>query len=153
MLLASEYGVPQNRWRVFIVAHDGRGAFPWPRAQDTVITARDAIRDLENVQRDESIAHVWSGKKRGRKGSQADRTLSFHKPAYTVRSESHGSAPFHYSLPRRVGLRELARFQSFPDAFWLPHIPMQGTERMLGNAVPPVLAWHLARSVAEFLAL
>jgi len=43
-------------------------------------------------------------------------------------------------------LREQARFQSFPDGFRFP-CAMRETERQIGNAVPPVLAWHIAKAV------
>ena len=46
--------------------------------------------------------------------------------------------------------REAARIQSFPDEFIFDAM-LRETERMIGNAVPPVLAWHVARAVAESL--
>ena len=51
---------------------------------------------------------------------------------------------------RRFTPREVARIQSFPDTFKLA-----GTEsaqyRALGNAIPPVMFWHVARKVSEVL--
>ena len=46
--------------------------------------------------------------------------------------------------------REAARIQSFPDEF-IFDAKLRETERMIGNAVPPVLAWYVARAVAESL--
>ena len=47
---------------------------------------------------------------------------------------------------RRFTPKEVARIQSFPESFNLA-----GTDtnlyRALGNAVPPVMAWHVAHSV------
>lgn len=48
-------------------------------------------------------------------------------------------------------MREAARIQSFPDDFIFA-ARLRETERQVGNAVPPVLAWHVARSVADTLA-
>jgi DNA (cytosine-5)-methyltransferase 1 len=52
---------------------------------------------------------------------------------------------------RRFTPSEVARIQSFPDSFELV-----GTEsaqyRALGNAIPPVMFWHVARKVSELLA-
>ena len=53
-------------------------------------------------------------------------------------------------LYRRFTPREAARIQSFPDEF-----EFSGSEsdayRQIGNAVPPVLFWHIANKVAEYL--
>lgn len=49
---------------------------------------------------------------------------------------------------RRFTPREVARIQSFPDTFKL-----EGSEsklyRALGNAIPPVLAWHVMKSIVD----
>ena len=74
--------------------------------------------------------------------------LKADAPATTIRAEHHGNVQWHYSLPRRISLREQARFQSFPDNFSFP-CAMRETERQIGNAVPPVLAWHLAKAIDD----
>jgi len=57
---------------------------------------------------------------------------------------------FHYELPRRISMREAARLQSFPDTFVFTG-KLRETERQIGNAVPPVLAWHIANAVMDVL--
>jgi DNA (cytosine-5)-methyltransferase 1 len=47
-------------------------------------------------------------------------------------------------------MREAARFQSFPDNF-IFDAKLRETERQVGNAVPPVLAWHVAKAVHDCL--
>ncbi len=47
-------------------------------------------------------------------------------------------------------MREAARFQSFPDDFFFD-AKLRETERQVGNAVPPVLAWHIANAVKKTL--
>ena len=42
--------------------------------------------------------------------------------------------------------REAARLQSFPDSFIFKS-KLRETERQVGNAVPPILAWHVAVAV------
>ncbi len=47
---------------------------------------------------------------------------------------------------RRMTVREIARIQSFPDDFDFSVSQVQGAYKVIGNAVPPVLAWVIARS-------
>ena len=42
------------------------------------------------------------------------------------------------------------RIQSFPDSFVFP-CGIRETERQIGNAVPPVLAWYVAKAVMKAL--
>ena len=51
---------------------------------------------------------------------------------------------------RRFTPREVARIQSFPDNFKL--IGSEGAQyRALGNDIPPVMFWHIAKKVSESL--
>lgn len=143
---AEVYGVPQTRERVVFVGTDKnlpRFVPPKPCVQ-TPVTAYDALHDLETLPRDKSFAHVWSEAKAS--CEQGNRKLIANRPGYTVRAECHGNIQFHYSLPRKFSMREAARIQSFPDSFVFP-CGLQETERQIGNAVLPVLAWHIAEAV------
>ena len=148
---ASKFGVPQTRDRVFIVGvRAGLPDFipPAESTPDCPITARQAIGDLAAKDWDKESSHIWSKAKRS--GGQGGRSLVADRPGYTIRAECHGNIQFHYELPRRISMREAARIQSFPDSFRFP-CGLRETERQIGNAVPPVLAWHIARQVAETL--
>lgn len=149
---AADYGVPQSRERVFIVGTlktVGKFAPPEPElAKENWITASEAIGDLETKEMDESVNHVWSAANVS--GEQGNRRLVANRPGFTIRAECHGNIQFHYSLPRRISMREAARIQSFPDDFIFDS-KLRETERQVGNAVPPVLAWHIAKSVADCL--
>lgn len=52
---------------------------------------------------------------------------------------------------RRYSVRECARIQSFPDDYIFEAIPLQARYKVIGNAVPPVLAWVIAKSLLNFL--
>ena len=143
--LAADYGVPQNRERLIIVGVRGAAPFRFPgSAARKRLTAREAVRDLEGRCEDPGIKHLWSKAKAT--PEQGSRKLRADAPATTMRAEHHGNVQWHYALPRRISLREQARFQSFPDEFTFP-CGMRETERQIGNAVPPVMAWHLARAI------
>ena len=69
-------------------------------------------------------------------------SLNSRDPVLLVDSEKE--------LYRRFTAREAARIQSFPDSFMFA-----GTEldayRQIGNAVPPVLFWHISNQLAKQL--
>ncbi len=146
---AADYGVPQSRERVIIVGVlPGFPKFTPPKPTHTKtqhITAYEAIQDLAHLPLDESFNHVWS--KANVSGEQGNRKLKADRPGYTIRAECHGNIQFHYELPRRISMREAARFQTFPDKFIFDS-KLRETERQVGNAVPPVLSWHIAKAVA-----
>ena len=149
---AADYGVPQIRERVIIVGVrkdiDAEFIPPAPITADCRITAKEAMADLEDRPEDASISHIWSLAKPS--SGQGLRFLTADAPATTMRSECHGNLQFHYSLPRRISMREAARIQSFPDDFSF-EAKLRETERMIGNAVAPVFAWHIAKAVQNVL--
>ncbi len=57
---------------------------------------------------------------------------------------------FHYEQNRALTCRELARIQSFPDSFVFEGTSIQ-IQQQIGNAVPPKLAYLLAKQVKEAL--
>jgi len=152
LYLAADYGVPQMRERVFIVGTRGRAKkFVPPEATlkpESRITARQALDDLRAVPETIEISHIWSRAKKS--SGQGGRQLKPDRPADTMRAECHGNIQFHYELERRISMREAARIQSFPDNFHFK-VGLRETERLIGNAVPPVLAWHIAKSVRDCL--
>ena len=147
---AEQYGVPQTRERVIFVGTRGdmpRFVPPSPTFS-RAITAEEALADLENHPQDKEFSHIWSQANASR--DQGNRRLLADRPGYTIRAECHGNIQFHYKLPRRISMREAARIQSFPDSF-IFSCGLRETERQIGNAVPPVLAWHVAQAVKDVL--
>src|SRR2546421_10001415 len=112
------------------------------------MSAKEPIFILENMEENPPVNHVWS--RANRSPEQGNRRLAPNRPAYTIRAECHGNIQYHYSLPRRISMREAARVQSFPDDFVFAS-KLRETERQVGNAVPPVLAWHIANAVKNCL--
>lgn len=147
---AEEYGVPQTRERViFVGTKKGLPKFIPPEpCSSKPVTAFEALHDLEEHPWDKSFSHIWSEAKVS--GEQGNRKLLADRPGYTMRAECHGNIQFHYSLPRRISMREAARIQSFPDSFVFP-CGLRETERQIGNAVPPVLAWYIANAVKSVI--
>ncbi len=149
---AADYGVPQTRERVlFVGTAEGLPVYVPPVAERnaaTWVTAQDAISDLVGLEETPHINHIWS--LANKSPEQGNRRLIAGRPGYTIRAECHGNIQYHYALPRRISMREAARIQSFPDNFLFVS-GLRETERQVGNAVPPVLAWHVANSVMDCL--
>lgn len=150
LYMASDFGVPQSRERVLIIGTRPDVQTFTPPKPDYIepISAKEAIGDLEGLGRSEEFNHIWS--LANKSAEQGNRRMKADRPGYTIRAECHGNIQFHYSLPRRISMREAARFQSFPDNF-IFDAKLRETERQVGNAVPPVLAWHIAKAVEKTL--
>lgn len=154
ILNAADYGVPQNRERVIIIGKrkDLNKEILWPEPTTAIkkVTLQQAIGDLENNHKHFCLPNAGYSKAKLFPGTQGNTVTSADKPGPTMRAEHHGNIEFHYRLPRRLSAREAARVQSFPDDF----VFLQSTSdayRQIGNAVPPVLAWHLAGALERML--
>lgn len=157
----ANYGVPQTRERVIIIGVRQDLGLPiyWPlpthvaRSHGGLPTWRtiyDAIDDIkeDRIQRELPNFHYSLAKLKP--GAQGNSVTNARLPGPTISAEHHGNIDFHYELPRRLSVREAARIQTFPDSFeflW----SMTDAYRQIGNAVPPVFAWHLAQSLQKML--
>lgn len=52
-------------------------------------------------------------------------------------------------LYRRLSVRECARIQTFPDSFRFFYEDVKDGYKMVGNAVPPRLAWYIATQIKQ----
>lgn len=72
-------------------------------------------------------------------------------PAHTISTYFNrpGNGAFiHYSQDRMISQREAARLQSFPDRFVFIG-SKAAVNRQIGNAVPPLLAFQIARELGD----
>lgn len=168
LLHAADYGVPQIRKRVFIVGvrSDIKTAFipPIPTHANQWMTAKEAIDDLWGKENDVSIMNhdqVSRAKFYPGKRLQGNTQIKGDQPSVTIRAEHHGNIEAHYrslnenepdnmEFWRRLTVRECARIQTFPDYYNFKGAATY-TYKQIGNAVPPVLGWHVANSVRELL--
>ncbi|MDE1970236.1 MAG: DNA cytosine methyltransferase [Patescibacteria group bacterium] len=152
---AADFGVPQNRERVIIVGTDKKRnlpAFEYPKSthdNEERVTLLDAIGDLENKKEGELPNHYWS-KAKMFPGTQGNTITSPDKIGPTMRAEHHGNIEWHWNKKRRLSAREAARIQTFPDDF-IFYPSTSSAYKQIGNAVPPVLGWHIATAVEKFL--
>lgn len=176
-LNANDYDVPQNRERVIFVGfRKGLGVeyeFPQPVVSRPVV--RDAISDLQETavgMGKEPVVNAheyWIGGYSYIFMSR-NRVLDWNKPSYTIQASGrqtsiHPSAPkmikvakdvFVFApdaqqLYRRLTARECARIQTFPDDFIFSYQSLNDAYKMIGNAVPVNLSYHIAQSIREVL--
>ncbi len=186
VLNAAQYGVPQNRERVFLVgSREGiHFKFPAPThyapeagsssaepASEPYCTAWDAIGDLPPYPDESSLKvggkwgdllpsipegqnYLWHTNRGGGFPLFGWRTrywsfmlkLSKVLPSWTIQAHP-GSAvgPFHWNN-RKLSVQELSRIQTFPDGLRFD-CGRAVAQKMLGNAVPSLLAEVLARAI------
>lgn len=154
LYLAAEYGVPQMRERVIIVGTDKKRLPKFehklPKLEKNKwMTLKEAIGDLEEAPEGAIPNHFWS-KAKLFPGTQGNSLVFADKPGPTMRAEHHGNIEFHWNGKRRLSAREAARIQTFPDDF-IFYPSTSSAYKQIGNAVPPVLAWNVAKSIEEFL--
>lgn len=155
VLLAADYGVPQMRERVVIVGTRkdvlplfGNDDYPKPTNKGNHVSVKEALGDLEGIEEGGFSNHYWSKAKKNK--GQGNTVIDPRKPGPTMRTEHHGNIEYHWNGKRRLSAREAARIQSFPDDMeFLPSTSQ--AYKQIGNAVPPVLAWHIAKSIRLFL--
>lgn len=155
ILYAPDFGVPQSRTRLFIVGVrsdiPGFPVCPTPTHEEKHRTIKWAIKDLEEID-DEQISNQsqhFKASKAKRGNGQGDEVSKPDQPSYTIRANAKSRVQFHYSLERRLTIRECARLQTFPDDFVFPHAATSNIMQ-IGNAVPPMLAHKVACSIADF---
>jgi site-specific DNA-cytosine methylase len=132
------------------------------------VTAKESIDDLKDREEDVDFSHIFMkiGKMRHDElvnlkegeslyGSYKEswRKLYADKPAF-VQKENHAGVSIHYSLPRPITPREMARLQGFPDTFLFANLEKNRKNKsnilkQIGNAVPPLFGQVIAQSIKE----
>lgn len=162
ILNSAEYGVPQKRERVIIVGFrkDLNVKFEFP---DVIIKDEDLYKPLSSVIEqhvDEKYyfsERAVAGMMKSRESMNKGRAQDITKPCNTVGAHL-AKVSLNSTDPvlqegrryRRFTPREVARIQSFPENFKL--VGSEAAQyRALGNAIPPVMFWHVAKTVKEKL--
>lgn len=158
---ASDFGVPQNRLRVFIVGikESLNLEFNFP---DSLFPKNDKV-PLSSVLIDESyVAEKYYFSNKAIQGllksniyMNKGRIQSLDKPCNTVGAHL-AKVSINSTDPvlcidgkyRRFTPKEVAKIQSFPDTFNLC-CSDSIAYKALGNAIPPVLFWHLMKAIKQ----
>ena len=161
LLNASHYGVPQKRERVFIVGFKSKSMFnkfifPEPLTKDDPVPL-GIFLDKEVDKNFYFSQRAVDGMRRTKNSIQMNkgRVQSPEEPCNTLGAHlaktSLNSTDPVLKVGRRYRMftpREVSRLQSFPESFKLV-IPKTHNYIARGNAVPPVLMWHVTKSVLK----
>lgn len=160
ILNAAEYGIPQKRERVFIVGVRNdinyKFVFPSPTTKDTHVPLKKALLDDNKIPEKYFFSQrAIEGLLRSNQAMNKGRVQNIEKPCNTVGAHlakislnSTDPVIITKGKYRRFLPREVARIQSFPDSFKL--IGSETAQyRALGNAISPVLMWHITNEIIE----
>ena len=164
LLNASDYGVPQKRERVIIIGfknEDDLMKYHFPihvKSTDRKVLG-DVISNEANYDEnlffsDRAVAGMLAVREKMNKG----RVMNLDEPCNTISSHlakvSLNSTDPVYMVGnryRRFSTREAARIQSFPDEFKIDMVSQGRQYKAIGNAVPPVLMWHIVKPFQNIL--
>jgi len=184
LLNAHDYGVAQDRKRVFFVGYrkDLGIRFNFPEPIKTKRFLKDVIWDLRenvlpakeknytNFDRCALPNHEYAIGSFSTIFMSRNRVRSWDEPSFTIQAGGR-HAPIHPQAPkmqfveqnkrifvpnkehlyRRLSVRECARIQSFPDNHIFYYKNVMAGYKMVGNAVPPNMAYFLAKKIKEDL--
>lgn len=165
LINSADYGVPQKRERMIMVCvrKDLNADFVFPDEPNignwvplSVAVPILAIEEQKYYFSERAVQGMKNAKNNMKRGL----AQSLDAPCLTITSHLakvslNSRDPVllvdpERELYRRFTPREAARIQSFPDTF-----VFTGSEtdayRQIGNAIPPVMFWHISKKVSELL--
>ena len=176
VLRAADYGVPQNRERVYIVGFD-RDYFKdtnfdffyrWPEALNTPTRLGDILFDNKDVDDKYTISdRLWEGHQR-RKKEHKEKGNGFGYSLFTHESPYASTISARYykdgseilidqsdlrKNPRKLTPRECARLQGFPDNYTVDSVSDAQAYKQFGNSVAVPVIRAVAQSMVDIMSL
>jgi DNA (cytosine-5)-methyltransferase 1 len=168
---ATEFGIPQKRQRLIIVGirKDLKAIFKFPnpthgeksRSKKSLINLEAVIQSLVPSNDKYFFSEkAVQGAKNAKPNMKRALAQNLQEPCLTITSHLakvsiNSRDPVllvdaKKELYRRFTPREAASIQSFPDKFTFPVSETQAYKQ-IGNAIPPVLMWHIFQSLQDCL--
>ncbi|MCD8296595.1 MAG: DNA cytosine methyltransferase [Prevotella sp.] len=167
LLKAVEFGIPQKRERVIIVGirSDMNVRYSYPSSVNTErnvvplskVIDKLAIEEQRYYFSEKAVQGMKNAKKNMKRGLWQDLngpclTITSHLAKTSINSRDPVLlVDAEKELYRRFTPREAARIQSFPDKFVFPTTETSAY-RQIGNAIPPVFMWHIAKALQDSIA-
>lgn len=158
VLKASDFGIPQNRERIFIVGfdldyfgnQDFESLFSWPEPLSLVTRLGDILEDSNKLDDKYTISQkLWDGHVR-RKAEHKEKGNGFGYSLFTSESEYANTLSARYykdgseilidqsmlgKRPRKITPRECARLQGFPENYIVDAVSDAQSYKQFGNSV------------------
>ena len=160
---AVDFGIPQRRERVIIVGIrndlSAKFEYPFPLLSETEwVPIREVVKNLAISEKKfyfskRAVEGMKNAKNNMKRGLWQDLdlpclTLTSHLAKVSLNSRDPVLlVDENQELYRRFTVSEAAALQSFPDNFIFPG-PDAKSYKQIGNAVPPVLMWHIMNALA-----
>lgn len=175
VLRAADFGVPQNRERIFIVGFD-KDSFPvgtdfnalfkWPEPTKTETRLGDILFPNEQVDDKYTISNkLWAGHQR-RKLEHKAKGNGFGYGLFNVNSPYANTISARYykdgseilidqadmgKNPRKLTPRECARLQGFDESFRIDAVSDTQAYRQFGNSVAVPVVRSVAKAMVEVM--
>lgn len=161
---ASEYGIPQKRQRVFIIGFKNYQDFVYFKFPKPT-TANEKVKLKAVIDKKANKEDKWffseravQGMMRVREKMNKGRDQDLEQPCNTISSHL-SKVSLNSTDPvlkingryRRFTPREASNIQSFPTNFILNTVSDNRQYRAIGNAVPPVLMWHISNALVQLI--
>lgn len=176
VLNAVNYGVPQQRRRIFVIGTLSKeNKFIFPKKTSKKMTIKEALKGLPKLESGETsdipnhnamnhskqmlekMSYVKDGGDRNDipedirpKSGDIRKYIRYNSNEPSICITGDMRKVFHFDQNRALTGRELARIQTFPDDFIFKGNAGK-VQQQIGNAVPPKLAFQIANSVKEVL--
>lgn len=158
---AKDFGVPQNRVRIYIIAFKDDVDFEFPQEPKTLTKLGDILE--KKVDDKYTISDkLWAGHQR-RKKEHIEKGNGFGYSLFNEKSKYTSTISARYykdgseilieqkgKNPRKLTPREASRLQGFPDSFILPNSDMQ-MYKQFGNSVAVPVIRVLAKQIIKTL--
>lgn len=175
ILNADDFGVPQNRERIYIVGFDRDSIpaitdfeklFKWPEKSDEEVVLGDILENDDEVDDKYTISEkLWAGHLRRKrehesKGNGFGYSLFTHDSSYTstisARYYKDGSEilvdqSYLGKRPRKLTPRECARLQGFPEDYDIRAVSDGQIYKQFGNSVTVPVVSAVAQQIAAVL--
>lgn len=175
-LNSADYGVPQERKRIFFIGTNTDKNICFPEKTHAknkeespellpYVTLRESIGNLpfpnisvnDELYTENNYTYIYMSRNRRRTWDEASYTIQagqrhipLHPASPPMEYVKKDKWKFGDGYTRRLSVKECARIQTFPDDFVFCGT-LSNKYKQIGNAVPPLLAKHIAKAVKELL--
>jgi DNA (cytosine-5)-methyltransferase 1 len=124
---------------------------PLHKISNTITTGR-SWKNMNPKDMSERFLKIWDNPQKYRAPNFYRRfALGEINGTITASAQPENCGITHPFENRRFTIREAARIQSFPDDFIFPFKTIANAYKVIGNAVPPIFGWVIAKALTKHI--